>query len=123
MTFPVEIGRWLDLQLGSLQVPADLTATLQLKEILDLDRSGHRTHNVGLLTIDITLDDPIGPDHHLGRAVDVTYQASVNTQVSIAGNIALHRSPGPDKAGAGARRGIIPKDIRFGFSIEHSSRF
>ena len=123
MTFPIEIGSRLDLQLGSLDIPVDMAPAFQLKQVLDLDRPGYLAHNVGLLTVDITLYNTTCTDDHLGRAVDVPYQVPVDTQIAVAGNIALHRRSGPNKAGAGARGGIFSKDIRFGFSIEHSIRF
>ena len=123
MTFPIKIGSRLYLQLGSLEISIDIAAAFQLKKVLHLDRTGYLTHDVSLLAIDIPLHNSIRANDNFSRAVDVAYQVSVDTKIAVAGNIALHRCSGPNKAGAGARGGIFSKDIRFGFSIEHSIRF
>jgi len=124
VTFPVEIGRRLDLQLGSLDIAVDATAAFQLKQVLYFDSTGDLAHDVSLSTDDIAFHDTIGADDDFRRAVDVTHQVPIDAQVPVAGNISFHRSSGPDKAGAGACRRIGSYEVLcFGFSIEHSIRF
>src|SRR5438874_120805 len=90
MTFPIEISRRLDLQLGSLDIPVDATAALQDKQVLYLDSTAHLAHNVGLPTDDVAFHNAIGPYDNFRRAVDITRQVPVDAQVPIAGNVSFH---------------------------------
>src|SRR5580658_11330206 len=80
VALPVEIGRRLDLQLGSLDVPIQMTAAFQLQQVLHLDSAGHLSHNIRLLAIDIALHYTTRTDHDLRRTMDITDQRSVDPQ-------------------------------------------
>ena len=64
MTLPIEIGRRLDLQLGSLDIAAHSAAALELQQVLDFNGAGDLSHDVGLLAMDIALDIAIGSNNN-----------------------------------------------------------
>jgi hypothetical protein len=122
MTLPIKISRRLNLQLGSLDIPSKITPPLQLQEILYLDRPRYPAHDIGLLTIDITLDNAPGSNHNLCITMNISHQISIDPDIPVAGNIPFHGGPRPDQAGAAPRRRFA-QDVRLGFSVEHSIRF
>ena len=118
VTFAVEIRRRLDLQLASLNVAIQQAPTLQLQQILDFDGAGDLTHDIGLLAIDIALYDATRANDNFSRTVDIAGQGAVDTDVTVAGNIAFHAGARADQAGTGAAGGLS-WHVFFGFSIEH----
>ena len=121
MTLSVEVRRRLDLQLGSLQIAVDRTAALQLQQILDLDGTSDLSHDVSLLSLNIALYISIGADNHPGGTIDIAYQGTIDTQITIAGDITFHSRTGAYQAGTRAYRGGPDlKGVRFCFSVKHN---
>jgi len=120
MTLAVEVGRRFDLQLGSLDIAVQRASALQLKQILDLDRTGDFPKDIRRLAVDIPLDIAIGADDHLGRTMDIPNQGPVDTEIPVAGNVSFHGGAGADQAGTSAD-GFFPstKNIRFGLAVKH----